>query len=119
MAWKLEPGSKIGRNMTTGKAPDPAQNGYGTLGCFMEREGREDLFILTNGHVVDWTPGQDVYCYKVSQSMFDHFLHIFLFFIPIICNRRMEVDGKAKKLVKFQNALQIQEILKMELTVLP
>ena len=71
MAWKLEPGSKIGRNMTTGKAPDPAQNGYGTLGCFMEREGRpEDLYILTNGHVVDWnkTGNQDVYCYQVSKT---------------------------------------------------
>lgn len=71
MKFTLRPGAKIGRKAITGLLPDPRSNGYGTLGCFLVRPGSHqshNLFILTNGHVVDWRLGQDVYVYEEDNT---------------------------------------------------
>jgi len=60
VSYPLKPGSKIGTKMIT--ASDPEKIRYGSLGVFLQRTG-DDIFLLTNGHVVGWTLGQAVYLY--------------------------------------------------------
>lgn len=70
MTFNLRPGAKIGMNPVTEELPDPKENGYGTLGCFLAQANSDDLFILTNGHVVDWKMGQEVYLYEEFDDGF-------------------------------------------------
>lgn len=63
----LQPGAKIGRTPIQRQPETIEKHGYGSFGAFIQRQDgpdKETLFFLTNGHVVDWKIGQDVYCYQ-------------------------------------------------------
>lgn len=62
----IRAGSKVGIEIPE----SGTKTNYGTLGAVLERGG--DLFVLTNGHVVDWEMEKELYLYDEGSSPWGH-----------------------------------------------